>query len=130
MYLRLMEGMTREDILDSIESCNSKLKATQKRLSIPIVIRLCRKMRAGIKFPSIQVSDGVICNGHHRYVASALASVEIEIVPYDFKAEVINWKSIEFDDLDWDTEAEILEHNKKDAAYNNKTLDEILEILK
>jgi hypothetical protein len=122
--------MTREDILACIKANELDLKPSQPRLSIPIIIRLCKKMKAGIIFPDIKVENGTICDGHHRYIASLVAKVGISRVPSILKSDIIDWKSVVFDDDDWDDKEKIERLNKIDAHYNNMTLEQLLEILK
>ena len=42
----------------------------------------------------------------------------------------IQWKSVIFEDEDWDTEAKINMLNQQDAIYNNILLAKIIELLK
>ena len=122
--------MTREDILACIKANELDLKPSQPRLSIPIIIRLCKKMKAGIKFPDIKVENGVICDGHHRYIASLIARAGISRVPSILTSDIIDRKSVDFDDNDWDEPERIAQLNKVDAHDNNMTLEQVLEILK
>ena len=51
----------------------------------------------------------MICDGHHRYVASLLAKLPIDFVPYKITGatDVIAWNSVVFVEDDWDTQAKI-----------------------
>jgi hypothetical protein len=89
-------------------------------------------MLMNIKFVEIKVHDGLICDGHHRYLASLLAKYSITIVPYISTSGTIvtDWKSVYFDDDDWDTSAKVNMLNEIDAAYNNIPIDTLIELLK
>jgi hypothetical protein len=89
-------------------------------------------MQGGIKFPPIKVAEGLIIDGHHRYVASLLAQFSLEKMPSVTTSATIttDWESIEFVTEDWDTEAKIKMLNEKDAAFNDKRLEDIINLLK
>jgi len=58
------------------------IKTTQEAgVSIPAVERYVRMLEAGNPAPAIQVADGVIVNGNHRYVAGRIFGVEPPQVP-------------------------------------------------
>jgi hypothetical protein len=124
------QEMTREEIAAIIESSDLNLKPSQSRLSVPIIARICKKMKAGLVFPDIKIDDDVICDGHHRYIASLLAGVDIETTISLLTSDMRDWQSVIFDDNDWDTEEEILRWNEMDAHYNDIPLERVLEILK
>lgn len=89
-------------------------------------------MNVGIKFPVIKIDEGVICDGHHRYLASLLASYPLETAP-SFKTsatKIVSWESVSFDEQDWDTLAKVKILNEQDAEYNNIEMEELLEMLK
>lgn len=73
--------MTQESILNFIAENDIKCSCTHTKLCVPIVDRIYRKMLAGIKFTEIKVDDRLICDGHHRYLASLLANYTLGIVP-------------------------------------------------
>ena len=89
-------------------------------------------MLVGIKFTEIKVENGLICDGHHRYLASLLAKYSIETVPSVTTAAtiIINWESVNFDNDDWDTTAKIKMLNEIDANYNNIPIEKIIDLLK
>lgn len=122
--------MTKEEIIACIETSKHELKPSQPRLSLPIIVRIYKKMTARIRFAAIQVDDDVICDGHHRYIASLLAGVDINQTISLLTSDTREWKSVVLDDNDWDTDEEILRLNEMDARYNNITLERVLEILK
>jgi hypothetical protein len=78
------------------------------------------------------VVDRLICDGHHRYLASILANYSIgRIKSVKTSAmNVIPWESIFFEENDWDTDYKIKMLNEQDAVYNNIPLDELNALLK
>lgn len=127
-----MKEITQELILNFIAENDIEYSCTHTKLCVPIVDRIYRKMLAGIKFTEIKVDDGLICDGHHRYLASLLANYTLGIVPSvrTLATNVINWKSVAFDDEDWDTPAKIKILNEQDAEYNNISIEKLVELLK
>jgi hypothetical protein len=89
-------------------------------------------MRIGIKFEGIKVDGDVIIDGHHRYLASLLAGVTLDRFPSNKTSATIvtEWKSVNFDSNDWDTNYKVLMLNELDAKYNNISLENLNELLK
>ena len=88
-------------------------------------------MKAGIRFAAITVHEGMIVNGHHRYIASLLAKYEVEQVAGGKPNAIsIDWKSMTFESEDWDQPKELEKINRQDADFNNVSLERILEIIK
>ena len=89
-------------------------------------------MSAGIRFSGIKVENNLICDGHHRYIASLLADFPIERIPGSITASTtaVNWESVIFEEEDWDTAAKINMLNAQDADYNNIAIELIVELLK
>jgi hypothetical protein len=127
-----MKLLPQIEINKLIEEQKLSLKPTQNRLCIPIVFRIYKKMRVGIKFTGIKVDGDLIIDGHHRFLASILAGFDLEKFP-SYKTSVTNfikWEDIEFVDEDWDTMAKIEYLNMIDAENNGITLEELTELLK
>lgn len=84
-----------------------ELSCTHRKLCVPIIARIYRKMLAGIRFAEIKVANNLICDGHHRYLASLLAVYSIGTVPFvnTSATTVIDWGAVHFEDEDWDTPA-------------------------
>jgi hypothetical protein len=121
----------RSEISKLLKEGNIPLKATQNKICVPVVERMYKKMKAGIQFSGILVCDGVINNGHHRYIASLLSGYEIEHLPWE-KApsiDVCSWNDVILIEDDYDTEADLLKYNKEDAKYNNITIKELVGLL-
>ena len=125
--------MITKDVLQKFLSENNiELKSTHKTLCFPIINRIYKKMKAGIKFPEIKVSGGAICDGHHRYLASLMAGYHVGAVPYIITSatDITEWKSVDLVDDDWDTPAKIQMLNELGADFNAITIEEIVELLK
>ena len=127
-----METITKEIIADFIRNNEIKLSSTHKKLCLPVINRIFKKMSAGIKFSGIKVENNLICDGHHRYIASIFSGFTLEIIPGRITSAttVTNWKSVIFEEDDWDTPAKINILNEQDAEYNNIPLATIVELLK
>jgi hypothetical protein len=127
-----LEKITKEIIIDFINKNQFELSSTQTKLCLPVINRIYRKMTIGIKFSGIKVDDNLICDGHHRYLASVLADVSLDIIPGMKTAATIpiNWKSVAFDEEDWDTPAKIKMLNEQDAVFNDMAIEKIVELLK
>lgn len=109
-----------------------ELLSTHEHLSVPIIERIYQKMILNLKFGSIQVDNGVIIDGHHRYVASLLANYKLERVPglRSQAKKVIEWNSVNLVVDDWDTPAKVKFLNEQDAKFNELSLEDLLETLK
>lgn len=88
-------------------------------------------MSAGIKFSAIKVESKLICDGHHRYIASILASYQLDIIPGSITSATtaVDWRLVSFEEEDWDTPAKIDMLNEQDAEFNNIPLEKIIELL-
>lgn len=89
-------------------------------------------MKIGIKFTEIKIDNGLICDGHHRYIASILANVNIAKTHSlrTSASQEISWHSVTFDENDWDSTAKIDLLNQQDATYNDISLETLMEMLK
>ena len=128
-----MDNLNKQFILDVIGKSENTLLATQKKLCLPIINRIYKKMKFGIKFDDIKVYDNtLIMNGHHRYICSLLANIEIDrAISSKTSATVVHyWKDVEFVEEEWDTESKIKKMNELDAEFNNLTIEKIIEIIK
>jgi hypothetical protein len=127
-----MEDITKEVVLKLLEDKVIKFKSTHTQLCIPIINRLYKKMKLGISFQGIKVAEDLIIDGHHRYLASLLANVTIDVFPTQPSSATIisDWNTVIFVEEDWDTEAKILMWNTIDAQYNSILVEEIIRIIK
>lgn len=127
-----MAEITKADVLKVLEDSKDSLISTHKRLCLPLIIRMYKKMANGIKFGDIKVSDSKIVDGHHRYVASVLAGLHLPIIKSVTTSATIefDWKDVEFVEEDWDTPEIIQKMNECDALFNNMSLEQINEMIK
>ena len=117
--------ITRESIENYLSENAPELQPTQNKLCIPIIRRICAKMRAGIKFEEIKICEGMLIDGHHRYFSALLSGYEIGRVSSQKTSatEIFSWQAIEFSDVDWDTPEHIAVLNQRDADYNKIDLE-------
>jgi hypothetical protein len=108
------------------------LKSTQKKLCFPIINRIYKKMKSGIKFSAIKVDENLIIDGHHRYIASIMAEVPLELIPSNKTSAttIFDWSQILLDSEDWDTTAKINMLNAIDAEFNNISFEKLDELTK
>jgi hypothetical protein len=127
-----LESVTKEIIIEFIKNNKIELSSTQTKLCLPVINRIFKKMSAGIKFSGIKVENNLICDGHHRYIASILANFPLEIISGNVTSATtaVYWESVTFEDEDWDTSAKINMLNEQDADYNNIPIEKIVELLK
>lgn len=86
-------------------------------------------MILNLKFSSIQIDDGVIIDGHHRYVASLLANYDLDRVPglRSQAKKTFYWSDVVLTNDDWDTPAKVKLLNEQDTKYNDISLEVLLE---
>ncbi len=127
-----MQQVTKEMVIDFIQKNKIELHSTHAKLCLPIVNRLYKKMLIGIKFSSIKIVDNLIIDGHHRYLASRLANVELDRVMSSITSatQITEWNLIDYVNEDWDTQAKIKMLNEEDAEYNKLPIDKIVDLLK
>jgi len=126
-----MKYLTNEDLHEFLSKSRMELASTHTRLSLPIIIRIYKKMKANLKFPAIKVDGNIICDGHHRYIASLLANYQLEKISWVSSSSivVIDWDTVSFDQNVWDSPKEVEIRNQQDAIYNEMTLSEIVALL-
>jgi hypothetical protein len=117
-------------IKEFIESNQIPFMATQTKLCVPIVNRLCQKMSHGIKFDDIKICDNLIIDGHHRYLSSLVMDINIGwVLSHKTSAtKPIEWNAVEFDENDWDTPSKIAHLNEQDAIYNGLAIEFVKQI--
>lgn len=127
-----MEKLTARSVCEFIAKNRIPLKPTQDKICLPILNRIYTKINIGIEFNGIQVADGLIIDGHHRYLASLLAGISLKRFPTHKTSatQEYNWSDISFEEQDWDTEAKIEKLNREDAQANGFQLEEFLRFFK
>ena len=127
-----MQPITKEYVEAILKEQKITLKSTQKKLCFPIINRIYKKMKSGIKFSAIKVDENLIIDGHHRYIASIMAEVTLELIPSNKTSAttIIDWSIILLDSEDWDTTAKINMLNAIDAEFNNISFEKLDELTK
>lgn len=72
-----MISITKEEIIEILKTKELDLITTHKKLSVPIINRIFKKMVSGIEFDEIKICGKLIIDGHHRYVSSLLADMNL-----------------------------------------------------
>lgn len=123
---------TIDEIISVLNTAEINYFPTQLRLSIPIINRIAKKMIVGLRFKEIQVLDQLICDGHHRFVASLMANYPIEVSAGIKTSATIQykWQDVVLEEGDWDTPLGIKELNKRDAHFNGLSFAELMALLK
>ncbi|QPH40331.1 hypothetical protein [Pedobacter endophyticus] len=127
-----MGKLTAIEIHEILNKHNVELAPTQAKLSIPIINRIYKKMVLGIDFNKIKVCGKLIIDGHHRYVSSIIANIEIgKTKTRKNKATIMyKWSEVKFVTTDWDRASKIKRINLMDAKYNDIPLEKIVEMTK
>jgi hypothetical protein len=127
-----VQPITKEYVESILKDQKITLKSTQKKLCFPIINRIYKKMKSGIKFSAIKVDENLIIDGHHRYIASIMAEVPLELIPSNKTSAtiIIEWSQILLDSEDWDTTAKINMLNAIDAEFNNISFEKLDELTK
>jgi hypothetical protein len=127
-----LEAITEKIIKDYLLHNKIEFKSTHYRLSIPIINRIYKKMKSGIKFDDIKVCENLIIDGHHRYISSLIAKFEIGMaISHKTSATIeYEWDSVDFTLTEWDTQDKIQYLNELDADFNNVSIETMLEMTK
>lgn len=117
---------------DKIAHTQLDYKPTQDKLSIPLIFRIYKKMKGGLlNFDAIKVAEGLIIDGHHRYIASVAACATIEKFASTINHNQIafDWQDVKLSTIEYDSATDINYHNYNDAKRNGITIDEIEKML-
>jgi len=127
-----MKEINKEQILNAIATSDNVLIATNRKLCLPIINRIYKKMINGIKFDDIKVCETLIIDGHHRYVSSLLANIKLDEAKSSKTSATIeyDWTEVELVEEEWDTEDKITRLNELDAEFNNMSIEKIIELTK
>ena len=123
-----MPEIAAETLENFLKQNTLKYLPTHQKLSLPIINRIYKKMRSGIKFEIIKVHENLIIDGHHRYISSELAKIELNKTSYPKTAATIayKWDDVQFVNEEWDTKHKIQYLNQLDAEYNGLPLEKII----
>ena len=111
-----MENITKVIVDDFLQNNTLDFNSTHKKLSLPIINKIFKKMK----------------HGHHRCISSVLAGFSIGKIEYHKTSAKIEykWKDVEFINEDWDTEFKIKHLNHLDAEFNNISIEKIIDIIR
>jgi|GEM_PF-4494657 len=104
--LALVDNLIDKNIWNQVMG-DSKYKAHQSSVSLPMIKRYVEMIIVENKFPppDIMVDDGVIIEGHHRYVAAKIVGWENDLNERPCIAKKMNsireWSEVKVDTLDW-----------------------------
>jgi hypothetical protein len=81
---------------------------TQKKVSIPIVVKIAKKIQNGLFASTIAIKDNKNCSGHHRYLVNLLANKLPEIVPGELRYghSSYEWSLVTYSSEDFDSAEE------------------------
>ena len=117
--------------MELVRQGSVELKSTHEWLCYPVIERIFKKMSIGIRFSGIKIGGDIIIDGHHRYLASLLAGIQLDRFPSSKTSatKISDWKTVDFVEDDWDTEAKIKFLNQTDADFNDMTIERLNELL-
>jgi len=104
-----MKKITKAEVEFFLTQTEFELKPGQGAISFPIIERIHRRLQQGKRFSSIKVNDGIITDGHHRYICLKILDLDLEESKggKNPSAEGFEWKELNIEDVDYDTEADI-----------------------
>lgn len=116
-----MQEINLKNVIDLLNSGTLELVATQEELCLPILQRIYKKMKIGIKFDNIRVKDFRIVDGHHRYVCSVLSKTEVGKNSWAISSSATNcnWTAVNINEDDYEDAEMIRMHNIRDAELND-----------
>lgn len=101
--------ITYEELQNFLIQNELKYLPSQNEVSFPKIQRIHRRLQQGHSFSPIQVSEGVISDGHHRYICLSLLELDIEIKKAGknttYTTDYI-WENMNLDTEDHDTSEE------------------------
>jgi len=83
---------------------NADLQTQQNSVSIPVVQNYVDRITGGeTNLPPINVDNGIIVDGNHRYIAGQLTGVEVPVQLWSGgnPEKVIEWGNVNYDTFDW-----------------------------
>lgn len=101
-----MSELTIESVRDFLSKNKLQLYPTQCEVSLPILIRIHKRLKQGKVLPAIHIDNDVIVNGHHRYICHNILGMEVERIPWKKSPSVplYEWHKMEVREEDWDDE--------------------------
>jgi hypothetical protein len=109
-----MIEITHLDVTSYIENTLFEYKPGQGAVSFPIIQRIHKRLQNGKRFSSIKVIDGIITDGHHRYICSCMLGIDFEITKggKNPTSEGFEWTSLKVVENDYDSVKDIERYNE------------------
>lgn len=102
-----MTTITKEELENFIRKHPFPLKPGQSKISFPLVARIHNRIQMGYEFDPIRVNEGMIVDGHHRYICLTILGMEVETIQggknTSFDIEC-TWKDLSIQEEDYDDE--------------------------
>lgn len=118
-----MSDLKIETVKKYLKENTFEFNPTQNKICYPILNRLYKKLHIGVCFKEIKVeeNEGLIIDGHHRFIASKIAEINIDTFPSlkTSATRIYTWFDIEIVENEWDTKERIEYLNELDAELND-----------
>ena len=105
-----MKDITHEQVQSILIRTSFDLMPGQGYVSFPIIQRIHRRLQNGHRFDPIKVTtDGIISDGHHRYICLSILGIEIETskAGKNHNQPTYHWNKICLETKDYDSLAKI-----------------------
>ena len=105
-----MQEITYEQVQDFLIITSFGFIPGQDEISFPIIQRIHRRLQQGHRFDPIKVTaDGIISDGHHRYVCLSILGIEIKTTKAakNHNQNTYQWNKICLETKDYDSLAKI-----------------------
>jgi hypothetical protein len=105
-----MQELTYEQVQNFLIITSFGFIAGQGEISFPIIQRIHRRLQQGHRFDPIKVTaDGIISDGHHRYVCLSILGIEIKTTKAakNHNQTTYQWDKICLETKDYDSLAKI-----------------------
>lgn len=111
-----MQEVTYEQVQNFLINTTFDFIPGQDEISFPIIQRIHRRLQKGLRFDAIKVTnDGIISDGHHRYVCLSILGIEIETIKAakNHNQATYQWDKICLEIKDYDSPDKIKEFELK-----------------
>lgn len=103
-----------EEVKEMLKNHKSSLKASQDKVSFPILQRITKRLSKNYNLGEVQVDKGLIVNGHHRYVSHILLQRDPPIVPWTKSSgQTYNWEEVLVVEDDHDNDEQRAEFERR-----------------
>lgn len=111
-----MQEVTYEQVQDFLMRTTFDYIPGQNEISFPVIQRIHRRLQKGLRFDPIKVTiDGIISDGHHRYICLSILGIEIETIKAakNHNQATYQWNKICLEIKDYDSQDKIKEFELK-----------------